>query len=92
MKERKKYESKKIKRFLAVLVIVLSLFSVTAQGGDEDIQSKIERLTGAGRLHELLPESIYENDFILPDVPEQITEILKLCAHTAVEEGIMRNV
>jgi len=62
MKERKKYELKKIKRCLAVLVIVLSLFSVTAQGGDEDIQSKIERLTGAGRLHVLLPESIYENE------------------------------
>lgn len=35
-------------------------------------------------------KSIYNNSFYLPDTDPRITELLKLCAHTAVEKGIMR--
>lgn len=35
-------------------------------------------------------ESIFGNSFLPPDIPEKIVEILKLCAHTAVENGIIR--
>ena len=34
-------------------------------------------------------ESIFGNSFMPPDIPERIVEILKLCAHTAVENGII---
>ncbi len=47
-------------------------------------------LAGACFYEMIFNESIFGNDFILPDVPEQITEILKLCSHTAVEKGIIR--
>lgn len=35
-------------------------------------------------------ESIFGNSFMLPDIPENVVEILKLCAHTAVENGIIK--
>ncbi len=34
-------------------------------------------------------KSIYGNEFLPPDIPENVVEILKLCAHTAVEKGII---
>lgn len=48
-------------------------------------------LAGACFYEKIFNESIYENSFMLPDVPENVTEILKLCAHTAVEKGIIKN-
>ena len=33
-------------------------------------------------------ESIITNDFYLPERNKEITEILKICAHISVEEGI----
>ena len=47
-------------------------------------------LAGACFYEMIFGESIYDNDFILPDTPEAVTELLKFCAHTAVEEGIIR--
>lgn len=35
-------------------------------------------------------ESIYDNGFYLPDVDKSVTELLKICAHAAVEEGIIK--
>ncbi len=47
-------------------------------------------LAGACFYEMIFGESIFENKFSLSDYPNHITEILKLCAHTAVEEGIVR--
>ncbi len=38
----------------------------------------------------IFEESIYSNAYLPPDIPEHIVEILKLCAHTAVEKGIIK--
>lgn len=45
-------------------------------------------LAGACFYEMIFKESILDNGFYLPDYPEEITEILKICAHIAVEEGI----
>ncbi len=62
MKDIKKHVFTKSKRYVIIFFIALSLFSATAYAEDEDIQSKIEKITGADKLQELLPESIYENE------------------------------
>ncbi len=48
-------------------------------------------LAGACFYEMIFGKSIYDNKFELPDVDKKINEILKLCAHTAVEKGIVRN-
>lgn len=56
-------EHEKHKPFIIMLFIIVILFSVTAHGeGSEDINDRIESLTGADKLNDLLPESIYENE------------------------------
>ena len=47
-------------------------------------------LAGACFYEMIFGESIYDNGFILPNTDKSITELLKICAHTAVEEGIIR--
>ncbi len=47
-------------------------------------------LAGACFYEMIFGESIYGNGFLPPDIPETAVEILKLCAHTAVEEGIIK--
>lgn len=45
-------------------------------------------LAGACFYEMIFKESILDNGFYLPDYPKEITEILKICAHIAVEEGL----
>lgn len=45
-------------------------------------------LAGACFYEMIFKESILDNGFYLPNHPKEITEILKICAHIAVEEGI----
>lgn len=45
-------------------------------------------LAGACFYEKIFEESIKDNPFILPFSGEEITDILKICAHIAVEEGL----
>ena len=45
-------------------------------------------LAGACFYEKIFNESIITNDFYLPERNKEITEILKICAHISVEEGI----
>lgn len=47
-------------------------------------------LAGACFYEKVFGESIMTNPFSLPDYDENINGILKFCAHTAVEEGIIK--
>ncbi|MBQ3046017.1 MAG: DUF4886 domain-containing protein [Clostridia bacterium] len=48
-------------------------------------------LAGACFYETIFGKSIYDNTFEIPDVDKGIMETLKICAHTAVEKGIIRN-
>lgn len=47
-------------------------------------------LAGACLYESVFDKSIYTNSFFPKGLPESLTEVLKLCAHTSVEKGIIR--
>ncbi len=47
-------------------------------------------LAGACFYEMIFGESIIDNGFVLPNYSKEITDILKICAHISVEEGIKR--